>query len=156
MNRFVDQRVLVTAGVSGIGRAIAEAFAVEGAAVHVVDIDSAAINTFKSQAPDHIDATEADVSDETAVKKVFIEQQKRFRGIDVLVNCAGIKGPTELVENIELADWQRCLDVNLQSTFLMCKYAIPMLRQHNNGSFRRPQDGMVILCALPIHRQSGR
>ena len=99
-DRFQDSRVLVTAGASGIGRAIAMAFASEGAMIHIVDIDPDAIDRFRQLTGKYqsVETSMADVSDETAVQSVFELQREKFGGIDILINCAGIKGP--------LAQWK--------------------------------------------------
>lgn len=136
MKKFENHRVMVTAGAAGIGKAIATFFAREGALVHVVDIDRVAIGEIieATSAQPGLLVSEADVANEFAVKTVFAKQQQTFDGVDTLVNCAGIKGPTGTVETLLLTDWQRCLEVNLQATFLCSKYAIPLLKKQGNGS----------------------
>lgn len=131
---FAEQRILVTAGGSGIGHAIVVAFAEAGAKLHVVDIDEQSLAMLNNSHPD-IYTTSADVAEEDAVEQVFDRQQNQFGGIDVLVNCAGIAGPTALLEDIPLKEWQRCLAVNLDATFLCCRKAIPLMRiqQSNTG-----------------------
>lgn len=136
MNQFKDYRVLVTAGASGIGRAIADGFATRGALVHIVDVDADAIDAVQRTwtGANNPMTSVADVSDEAAVEQIFKRQTEARDGVDVLVNCAGIKGPTGPVESLSLVDWQRCIEVNLQSIFLCCKYAIPMMKQASAGS----------------------
>lgn len=132
---FENHRILVTAGASGIGRSIAKLFCEQGADVHVVDIDQVAVDKVSLDLKEQkIYCSTGDVSDEKFVSKVFDTQQERYGGIDVLVNCAGIKGPTSAVEDIELEQWRRCIDVNLQATFLCCKYAVPAMKQQSSGS----------------------
>src|SRR5580698_3035796 len=82
-------RVLVTAGASGIGAAIASAFAETGAAIHVCDIDDDALTAFRRRFPAS-QATHADVAAESQVASMFETQLARFDGLDVLINCAGI------------------------------------------------------------------
>lgn len=136
MHKFAHKRVVVTAGASGIGHAIATGFAREGARVHVVDIDSGAIAVCQSEWPDELSllTSEADVSKENAVMEVFARQQKSFGGIDVLVNCAGVKGPTGPVETMALTDWHRCIEVNLYASFLCSKHAIGVMKQQGSGN----------------------
>ena len=127
------QRVLVTAGASGIGRAIAEAFAANGALVHVCDIDAAAI----SDLPDKdcpISGTRADVSNRQDVETLFADIEHRFGGLDILVNNAGVAGPTGPVEDLSLEDWRRCIEVNLDGTFLCSQYAIRLMKKAKEGS----------------------
>jgi NAD(P)-dependent dehydrogenase (short-subunit alcohol dehydrogenase family) len=120
-------RVLVTAGASGIGAAIASAFAETGAEVHVCDIDDAALTAFQGAVPS-CEATHADVADETQVAELFETQRARFDGLDVLINCAGIAGPTAGVEKITEQEWKRTIDVNLNGQYRCLHHAVPMLR----------------------------
>ena len=120
-------RVLVTAGASGIGAAIASAFIETGAEIHVCDIDDSALDSFRKSFPCCL-ATHADVGDETQVASLFEVQQTRFSGLDVLINCAGIEGPTAGVEKITEKEWTRTIDVNLNGQFRCLHHAVPMLR----------------------------
>lgn len=119
-------RVLVTAGAGGIGRVIAEAFVEEGANVHVCDVDEAALGSL----PAGITGTRCDVSDRSAVAALFAG----LPDLDVLVNNAGIAGPTGLVEEINPEDWDRCLEVCLTGQFNVARLAIPLLRRSANPS----------------------
>ncbi|MBS7811991.1 SDR family oxidoreductase [Roseococcus pinisoli] len=119
-------RVLVTAGAGGIGRVVAEAFLEEGAIVHVCDVDDAALSTL----PAGITGERCDVSDRAAVAKLF----SGIGELDVLVNNAGIAGPTGLVEEINPEDWDRCLEICLTGQFNVARLAIPLLRKSSNPS----------------------
>src|SRR3954447_9627051 len=92
-------RVLITAGANGIGLAVARAFVAEGAQVHTCDVDEAALAALAAGDP-AITQTRCDVSDRTAVKMLFEEATARLGGLDVLVNNAGIAGPTAKVEEM--------------------------------------------------------
>ncbi len=126
-------RVLVTAGASGIGRAIADAFAADGALVHVCDIDEAAIVKLASE-NDRINVNRADVAVEGDVDALFADIEDRFGGLDVLVNNAGIAGPTGPVESLTLEDWRRCVEVNLDGAFLCARHAVRMMKAAGSGS----------------------
>ncbi len=121
-------RVLVTAGVSGIGAAIACAFVEAGARVHICDVDRTAIDRFTSENPT-ITASMADVSIAAEVDLVIADVVTLLGGLDVLVNNAGIAGPTGAIEEIEAADWERTVAVNLNSQFYFARRAVPMLRK---------------------------
>ncbi len=125
-------RVLITAGAGGIGRAIADMFAVHGARVHVCDVSEAALADFRATHPGQ-GATRADVSDEADVARLFEEAGASLGGLDVLVNNAGIAGPTGGVEEISVADWRACLDIGLTGQFLCTRLAVPMLRAAGGG-----------------------
>src|SRR4051794_21202933 len=96
-------RVLVTAGAAGIGRAIAATFLQHGARVHVCDIDDSALRSLRSEFP-KISQTRADVADVAQVEKLFQDVTKILGGLDVLVNNAGIAGPTGKLEDLRPED----------------------------------------------------
>jgi len=126
------KRVLVTAGASGIGRAIAELFAEGGADVLVCDIDKKALAAVSRSALS-IGVEHADVAHEADVDKLFDAVSERFGGIDVLVNNAGIAGPTGFLEEMSLADWRRCIEVNVDGGFLCLRHALPLMKAQKQG-----------------------
>jgi NAD(P)-dependent dehydrogenase (short-subunit alcohol dehydrogenase family) len=126
-------RVLVTAGAGGIGLEIARAFVREGARVHVCDVDQAALAALKGS-DTAISASACDVSDRTAVATLFDDALGVLGGLDVLVNNAGIAGPTGRAEEINPEDWDRCIEVCLTSQFNCARLAIPHLRKSANAS----------------------
>lgn len=126
-------RVLVTAGAAGIGLEVARAFVEEGAKVHVCDVDEAALAALAGSDP-RITATNTDVADRDAVARLFDEALDRLGGLDVLVNNAGIAGPTGRAEDIHPDDWDRCLAVCLTGQFNCVRLAIPHLKRSRNGS----------------------
>ena len=126
------KRVLVTAGGSGIGLVIAQAFADAGDRVHVCDIDRSYLEALSESSA--IGTTPADVSEPDQVAALFDRLQSELGGLDVLVNNAGIAGPTGPVESLSFDDWRRTLAVNLDSQFLCSRHAVPMLKAAGGGS----------------------
>src|SRR6202171_956433 len=126
-------RVLVTAGGNGIGLAIARRFASEGAKVHTCDVDEAAPPA-RAKSDPAITATPCDVSARSAVKSLFAEALTKLGGLDVLVNNAGIAGPTSRVEEMNPEDWDRCLEICLTGQFNCTRLAVPLLRKSKNAS----------------------
>ncbi|TNJ41836.1 SDR family oxidoreductase [Phaeobacter sp. B1627] len=122
-------RVLITAGASGIGRAMAEGFAATGAEVWVTDVNAAAL----ADVPDGWQARQVDAADEPAVAALFAEVGAAG-GLDVLCANAGVAGPTAPVEDVALADWRACVSVNLEGAFLAAKYAAPLMKLAGQGS----------------------
>lgn len=131
-------RVLVTAGAAGIGRAIAQCFALHGARVHICDVDQAALQACAREQPD-ISRSLADVSRREDVDRLFAEVKRELGGLDVLVNNAGIAGPTAKVEDIAPEDWEQCIAVDLNGMFYCTRLAMPLLKA--NG---RERGGSVI------------
>jgi NAD(P)-dependent dehydrogenase (short-subunit alcohol dehydrogenase family) len=126
-------RVLVTAGGDGIGRAIARRFVSEGARVHICDVDEMALAELQSSDPT-ITSSPCDVSNRTAVQKLFADVMTKLGGLDVLVNNAGVAGPTAKVEEMNPEDWDRCLEICLTGQFNCTRLAVPHLRQSKNAS----------------------
>lgn len=126
-------RVLVTAGAGGIGLEIARAFAAEGARVHVCDVDTKALRALGKSDP-KITRSECDVSDRKQVANLFKEALAALKGLDVLVNNAGIAGPTGKVDEIAPEDWDRCLGVDITGQFNCTRLAVPHLRKSKNAS----------------------
>lgn len=122
-------RVLITAGASGIGLAMAQAFAATGARVMVTDLDAGAV----SGLPEGLRGAVADVTDEAALAGAFGEVLEDWGGIDVVCANAGIAGPTAGVEDIDLADWRACTAVNLDAAFLCAKYAARAMKAQGAG-----------------------
>ncbi len=128
-----NQRVLVTAGASGIGRAIADLLIENGARVHVCDVSEAFLDDFRRAHPDH-GTSVCDVSDEAQVAQLFVDVGGKLGGLDALINNAGIAGPTGGVEEIAPADWRRTIDICLVGQFLCTRLAVPMLRAAGGGA----------------------
>ncbi|MEP7114102.1 MAG: SDR family NAD(P)-dependent oxidoreductase, partial [Ilumatobacteraceae bacterium] len=118
MGELVGVRALVTGGGSGIGAAIAARLRQGGADVLVVDRDP-------GTSPDVV----ADVADTAAVESLFGDVVRRLGGLDVLVNNVGIAGPTALVEEMDPAAFDHCVQVNLGSMFRCTRSAVPLLRE---------------------------
>ncbi len=126
-------RVLITGAASGIGRKTAEAFAESGAKVMICDVSQEHLASFSVANPS-IGAMETDVSDPNAVARLFDATAARLGGLDVLVNNAGITGPTGGVETLSIEDWERTLAVDITSMFCCTRLAVPFLKQAGGGS----------------------
>ncbi|MEN5159019.1 SDR family oxidoreductase [Achromobacter spanius] len=126
-------RVLVTAGAQGIGLAIARRFLDLGADVHICDVDEQALQAARESLP-ALSASRTDVSDESQVLAMFAALDARWGALDVLVNNAGVSGPTSRLEDTTLDAWRHTLDVNLTGTFLCARSAVPLLRAAGGGA----------------------
>lgn len=125
-------RVLVTAAGGGAGRVIASRFHAAGAAVIACDVDSQSIRSLLNDLPG-LKAITADAGDEADIQGIFDHVKSDLGGLDVLVNNVGIAGPTEMAENISLADWNESLRINLTSHFLFARAAIPLMKAQRSG-----------------------
>lgn len=119
------RHVLVTAGASGIGRAMADAFAAQGDQVIVTDVDKAALATCPATWHTHL----CDVTDEAAMAALCAGLLR----LDVLCANAGIAGPTAPVEEMPLEAFRACVSVNLDGAFLAAKHAIPLMKRAGQG-----------------------
>ena len=129
-----DKNVIVTGAGAGIGRAIAEIFAREGANVFVCDVDAESVDRTNREGRG-IRAIRADVGCESDVDDLFDHALDYFGGrLDVLVNNAGIGGPTGAVESMDLGEWKATFDVNVHSAFLCLRQAVPVMKQARSGS----------------------
>jgi NAD(P)-dependent dehydrogenase (short-subunit alcohol dehydrogenase family) len=126
-------RVLVTAGAGGIGLEVARAFVAEGARVHVCDVDKKALRALAKSDP-KITRSTCDVSDRKQVAKLFREALTALKGLDALVNNAGIAGPTGKVDEIAPEDWDRCLAIDITGQFNCTRLAVAHLRKSKNPS----------------------
>jgi NAD(P)-dependent dehydrogenase (short-subunit alcohol dehydrogenase family) len=127
------QKVLITAGAGGIGRAIAAAFVATGARVHVCDLDAQALDQLRAEMPGTTTSV-CDVSDRAQVQAMVQHAADAMGGLDVLVNNAGIAGPTASVADMDPAAWEAVLRVNLTGTFTVTQFAIPHLKKSSAAS----------------------
>ena len=126
-------KVLISAGASGLGLAIANKFLDQGARVHVCDADTNALSNIQNH-HENLTSSQTDTSKPDQVEDLFADVDKELGGLDVLINNVGIAGPTALLEDIEYEDWRRTLEVDLDSFFLCTKHSIPRLKQNETAS----------------------
>ncbi|MEZ5716332.1 MAG: SDR family oxidoreductase [Paracoccaceae bacterium] len=121
------KRVLITAGGSGIGRAMGDSFAAAGWQVWVAD------PVLPADLPPDWQARATDVTDEAALARVMAEIATAG-GLDALCANAGVAGPTAPVEEVALDDWRACVGVNLEGAFLAAKHAAPLMKRARRGA----------------------
>ncbi len=124
--RLQGRRIVVTGAASGIGRAIAQLFAAEGAALALFDRDAAGLAATAAQTGGHV--CEVDVASEASVAAAAAQAAQALGGIDGVVNAAGIMR-TGLMEDTPMAVWRQVIDVNLTGTFMVSRACLPWLRQ---------------------------
>jgi NAD(P)-dependent dehydrogenase (short-subunit alcohol dehydrogenase family) len=131
--RLVDKVAVVTGGSGGIGRAMCERFAAEGARVAVVDLDEAAgVELAESIGGMFV---KTDVTSGPAVESLYDGVARHWGGIDICCNNAGISPPDDdSILDTGLEAWDRVQQVNLTSVYLCCKYGLPHVLARGGGS----------------------
>lgn len=127
-----NRRVLITAGASGLGLEMARVFSAAQCEVMICDIDAKALAAAKEELPNLI-TTEANVAKEASVEELFAVVKERLGGLDILINNAGVAGPTGPVESLSKDDWDQTLAVNITGQFLCARRAVPMLKASSCG-----------------------
>jgi NAD(P)-dependent dehydrogenase (short-subunit alcohol dehydrogenase family) len=128
----MSRKVLVTAGASGIGKQIAAAFIGSGADVYTCDINAEALKSAAAELKG-LKTGICNVGDRAQIERMVADAAKELGGIDVLVNNAGISGPTAPVQEVDPDQWEQVLKVDLTGTFIVTKNAIPYLIRSGNG-----------------------
>ncbi len=148
-----DPRIVaITAGASGIGRVVAEAFLERGSIVYLCDIDADALKEAASadvSPPGTAHWIQADVSRYEDVQRFFARIEEEQGRLDVLVNNAGIAGPTAPAADVDPADWDRTIAVNLNGQFYCAREAIPLLKAAGGGSMVNMSSNAGV-SALPL------
>ncbi|VFM95099.1 MAG: NAD(P)-dependent dehydrogenase, short-chain alcohol dehydrogenase family [Candidatus Kentron sp. G] len=132
-NSLEGRRAIVTGAATGIGRTTVESFLNAGARVHICDIDATALEDAKAALPG-LGTSVCDVSDASQVERFFQEAVHHLGGMDILINNAGIAGPTAPVEEIGTEEWERTLAVDLTGQFLCARRAVPLLKAAGGGT----------------------
>lgn len=125
--------MIVTAAAAGIGRAIAEAFVAEGDQVEICDVDDAALSSMSAANPTVV-ASRVDLANGDAIDAWLDAAIARLGGVDVLVNNAGVKGPTAFVEDVDPSDWTETIAVCLDSHYRCVRRVAPVLKAQGSGS----------------------
>ncbi|MBP6020294.1 MAG: SDR family oxidoreductase [Burkholderiaceae bacterium] len=126
------KKVLITAGASGLGLEMAKSFLGAGCEVFICDVDEKQLSIVQSEFPT-LHTAVSDVSNEASVSDLFQQVNDRFGSLDVLINNAGIAGPTAYIESVSKADWDKTLDINITGQFLCARLAVPMLKKSVGG-----------------------
>lgn len=125
---------IVTGGAAGLGRAMVERFAAEGAKVVIADIDPEAGAALAGQLGEAVAFQPTDVADAEQVQALVDTTVDRFGGLHVMVNNAGVASAMVRFLHDDLADFQRAVDVNLLGTLLGSQRAARHMKQHGGGS----------------------
>ncbi len=133
--RFQEKSIIVTGGASGIGKATATQLASEGANVVIADVapdGEAVARQISQETENQVSFVQADVSKAADGDRLIQETLRRHGRLDILHNNAGILVVGD-VTTIPESEWDRCIDINLKSVYLVSKYAIPAMQQTGGG-----------------------
>ena len=137
MKKLLNKTAIITGAGSGIGKAIAELFALEGANVVVADLHQKSIDAVV----DSITASGGsavgivcDISSESDVARLVDESVQKFKTLDILVNNAGVMDDFMPVDKISDALWNKVMGVNLNGTFYTCRLAVPLMLKQQGGA----------------------
>ena len=134
MSAHTGQRVVITAAAAGIGRVVVEAFVAAGAVVHLCDVNEAALADVRHSLGESVVASRVDLADASALAAWLDSTVATLGGVDVLINNAGIKGPTAFVEDVTYEEWRESLAVGLDTQFLAMKKIAPVMKAAGRGS----------------------
>lgn len=137
MERFKDQVAVITGGADGLGKAIAERIASEGATLALFDLNEKLLNetvaVFKNKGYYAVGWV-VNVASEEMVRSSMEAAEKTFGKIDIMINCAGIVGPTNTnITAYTTEAFDSIYAVNLRGSFLMTKYAVMAMQKNNYG-----------------------
>ena len=149
MKRFPQKRVFITGAASGLGRALAVAFAKDGWRVAASDIHeqrlSATCQLIQKLGGEAL-YIPCDVTSYNAIKSAASVLEETWGGVDIVINNAGI-ADAGMMEELSLERWQRMLDIDLWSVIYGCKAFIPMLKRQGNGYIVNTASSAGIACA---------
>jgi NAD(P)-dependent dehydrogenase (short-subunit alcohol dehydrogenase family) len=140
--RLVGRRILITGAGSGIGRATAELFAREGAALALLDVNDEAVKSVAAAIAAH--AFPVDVMSEEGVRKAVLAAGVALGGLDGVANVAGLSIHAPIAK-MTLSDWNRVVGVNLTGPFLICREALPFLKQNQAATIVNVSSGSALL-----------
>jgi NAD(P)-dependent dehydrogenase (short-subunit alcohol dehydrogenase family) len=132
--RLQDKVAIVTGAASGIGRAIAAAFAAEGARLMLVDVDRDGLDRVAAEVGGDVASRRADVSNAAEVRGAVEETVERFGRLDVLSHSAGLDQPVSDTLDLDEEVWRRVLDVNAGGTFVTNREALRAMLAGDGGS----------------------
>lgn len=128
----MSRRVLITAGAAGIGREFVRAFSAKDDKVFVCDIDTNALEILKKEIPQIVTHV-CDISKRSDIERMVSEGANALGGFDVLINNAGIAGPTSPVEEINPEEWDKVIQIDLTATFDVTRLTVPYLKKSGAG-----------------------
>jgi len=135
--RFEGQVAVITGGADGLGRGIAQRIAAEGGHIVLFDINKVLLDKAVAdmqQQGFNVKGYHTDIADEDSVKQALQAVAEKFGKIDIMINSAGIVGPTSTkISDYPTGEFDKIYGINLRGAFLMSKYTIPLMEKNNYG-----------------------
>jgi len=128
-----DEVAVITGGAQGIGLTVAKSLLASGAKISLWDIDKEMLKQAKTKLSNFTQTCKVDITRILQVEKAAKKVEKIFGKISILVNSAGIAGPTKLLDEYKLHDWKRVIDVNLNGTFFVNRTIVPYMKKFGYG-----------------------
>ncbi|MDA0196438.1 MAG: SDR family NAD(P)-dependent oxidoreductase [Bacteroidetes bacterium] len=137
IKRFENQVAIITGGASGLGKAAAQRLLSEGARVVLLDIDEEVLEKTADQLSDYGIKPlyqYCDISEESSVQKAFSFAYNKFNRIDIMINSAGVVGPSNVkIKDVSIEGFDKVQAVNLRGSFLACREAIKYMEPADYG-----------------------
>lgn len=130
--RFKNRTAIITGGASGLGKDVAQRLIREGAKVVLWDVNGEALDKVRAEIG-AVGVVALDLADHAAVVKAAADSAQLLSHIDILVNCAGITGATNMVHEYPIDSWKRVMDVNLNGLFYCCREVVPFMLKTGYG-----------------------
>ena len=136
MNNLKNKKIIISAGASGIGLATTKICLARGAYVYLCDINEKYLVKLNKHPLKNkrLFVYNCDASDENQVSELFKKINKKTKKIDALINNVGIAGPTGFLEKLKSKDWEKTIQIDVNSHFYFTKKAIPLIKKSKNGS----------------------
>jgi NAD(P)-dependent dehydrogenase (short-subunit alcohol dehydrogenase family) len=148
MNRLQDKTAIITGGSSGIGFAIAQSFLTEGAKVLITGRDPVRLaDAAQRLGADRCLTLAGDVSEEKDCAAIINHAQQQWGRLDILVNNAGVLRRDQKLCEVDPAEWDDHLAINLKAVFLLAKFAIPVMSQKGGGSIVNISSQLAFVAA---------
>ncbi len=133
MNNFSKKIAMVTGAASGIGLATVRKLVNLGAQVSMLDHDKSTLEITKNEFEEKCIQITCDVTNEKEVIKSIEKTVSSLGKIDIVLNSAGVAGNNSTIENMNIEEWKRVLDINLTGTFIVCKHVLKIMKKNNYG-----------------------
>lgn len=132
MGKFVGKVAVITGGASGIGLAVAKRLSDDGAQLALWDLNPGSLEVAKAVLPDALIVT-TNIADYDSVTSAVVATEQAFHRIDIMVNSAGIAGKNAPLDEYDLDEWRRVIEIDLTGAFYVNRAVLPGMKARNYG-----------------------